>query len=159
METKLNPYLSFKDNAREAMEFYKTVFGGKLTMSTFKEYHASQDPSEDEKIMHSMLEAENGITLMASDTPNRMEYIPGTNSSMSLSGDNETELRTYFEKLSAGGNVTMPLEKAPWGDRFGMLIRSINGEMCHERATPASATKASKTGASVSKISGPKVSR
>lgn len=121
MPTKLNPYLSFKDNARQAMEFYQTVFGGKLTMSTFKDYHASQDPSEDEKIMHSVLEADNGITFMASDTPNRMPYSPGTNYSMSLSGDNEGELRTYFEKLSAGGNVTMPLEKAPWGDTFGML--------------------------------------
>ena len=119
MQTKLNPYLSFKDNAREAMEFYKTVFGGKLTMSTFKEYHASQDPSEDERIMHSMLEADNGITFMASDTPGSMEYKAGTNYSMSLSGDNETELRAYFEKLSVGGNVTMPLEKAPWGDTFG----------------------------------------
>src|SRR2546422_3613178 len=99
MQTKLNPYLSFKDNAREAMEFYKTVFGGKLAMSTFKDYHASQGPSEDEKIMHAVLEAENGITFMASDTPDRMEYRAGTNYSMSLSGDNETELRTYFEKL------------------------------------------------------------
>jgi PhnB protein len=119
METKLNPYLSFKDNAREAMEFYKTVFGGKLAMSTFKEYNASQDPSEANKIMHAMLEADNGITFMASDTPDRMEYSAGTNYSMSLSGDNETELRAYFEKLSVGGNVTMPLEKAPWGDTFG----------------------------------------
>jgi PhnB protein len=121
MQSKLNPYLSFKDNAREAMEFYKTVFGGKLTTSTFKEFHASQDPSEDELIMHSVLEADNGITFMASDTPNRMEYRPGTNYSMSLSGDNETELRTYFEKLSTGGHITMPLEKAIWGDTFGML--------------------------------------
>ncbi len=121
MQTKLNPYLSFKDNAREAMEFYQTVFGGKLTMSTFKEYHASQDPSEDNKVMHATLEADNGITFMASDTPNRMDYSVGTNYSMSLSGDNEAELKGYFEKLSAGGNVTMPLEKAPWGDTFGML--------------------------------------
>ncbi len=120
MQTKLNPYLSFKDNAREAMEFYKTVFGGKLTMSTFKEYHASQDPSEDNKVMHATLEADNGITFMASDTPNRMDYSVGTNYSMSLSGDNEVELKGYFEKLLAGGNVTMPLEKAPWGDTFGM---------------------------------------
>ena len=52
MESKLNPYLNFKDNARQAMEFYKTVFGGKLIMNTFKESHASQDPSEDNKIMH-----------------------------------------------------------------------------------------------------------
>src|SRR5437763_2897514 len=122
MQTKLNPYLSFKDNAREAMEFYKTVFGGKLEMSTFKEYHASQDPNEDNKIMHSTLEADNGITFMASDTPNSMEYKAGTNYSMSLSGNNEAELKAYFEKLLAGGHVTMPLEKAPWGDTFGMLI-------------------------------------
>src|SRR5947209_5618730 len=121
MQTQLNPYLSFKDNAREAMEFYQTVFGGKLAMSTFKEYHASQDPSEDNKIMHSVLEADNGITFMASDTPNQMQYTPGTNFSISLSGDNEAELQDYFEKLSAGGQFTMPLEKAPWGDTFGML--------------------------------------
>jgi PhnB protein len=122
MPTQLNPYLSFKDNAREAMEFYRTVFGGKLQSSTFKEFNASQDPSEDNLIMHSQLEADNGITIMASDTPNRMEYRPGNNMSMSLSGDNDAELRGYFEKLSADGTVTMPLEKAIWGDSFGMLI-------------------------------------
>ncbi len=120
MQTQLNPYLSFRDNAREAMEFYKTVFGGKLEMQTFEEYHASQDPSEDNKIMHAVLTADNGIVFMASDTPNSMEYRPGTNMSMSLSGDNEAELRGYYEKLSAGGTIGMPLEKAPWGDMFGM---------------------------------------
>ncbi|HEU5379424.1 MAG TPA: VOC family protein [Ktedonobacteraceae bacterium] len=121
MPTQLNPYLNFKDTARQAMEFYQTVFGGKLTMSTYKEFHASQDPSEDSKIMHSTLEVDNGITFMAADTPNGMEYKAGTNSNMSLSGDDEAELRGYFTKLSAGGIITMPLEKAPWGDTFGML--------------------------------------
>ena len=120
MQSKLNPYLSFKDNTREAMEFYRTVFGGKLDLNTFKDLHASQDPSEDNMIMHSVLEADNGITIMASDTPSRMEYRTGTNMSMSLSGDNEAELKAYFEKLSVGGMVTMPLEKAIWGDSFGM---------------------------------------
>ena len=121
MPSQLNPYLSFRDNAREAMEFYKTVFGGKLEMQTFKDFHASQDPGEDNKIMHSVLTADNGIVFMASDTPNSMEYRAGTNMSMSLSGDNETELRGYYEKLSAGGTIAMPLEKAPWGDTFGMV--------------------------------------
>ena len=121
MRSTLNPYLSFRDNAREAMEFYQTVFGGKLDMQTFKDFHASQDPAEDNKIMHSELTADNGIVFMASDTPNGMEYHPGTNISMSLSGDNEAEMRGYFEKLSDGGAIRMPLEKAPWGDTFGML--------------------------------------
>lgn len=121
MESRLNPYLSFRDNAREAMEFYHTVFGGELQMNTFKEYGASQDPSEDDKIMHSMLEADNGMTFMAADTPNAMEYKPGTNYSVSLSGDNDEELSGYYKKLSADGTEIMPLEKAPWGDKFGMV--------------------------------------
>ena len=120
MQIRLNPYIAFKDNAREAMEFYKTVFGGNLEQHTFKEYQASQDPAEDDKIMHSMLEAENGITFMAADTPNGMEHSASSNISMSLSGDNEAELRGYWDKLSEGGAVIMPLEKAPWGDTFGM---------------------------------------
>jgi PhnB protein len=68
-----------------------------------------------------MLTADNGIVFMASDTPNSMEYRTGTNMSMSLSGDNEAELTAYYEKLSAGGTIAMPLSKAPWGDLFGMF--------------------------------------
>jgi PhnB protein len=90
-------------------------------MNTFEEFHASEDPAEANKIMHAMLEADNGITFMAADTPTGMEYKEGASISMSLSGDNETELRGYWDKLSAGGKITMPLEKAPWGDTFGML--------------------------------------
>jgi PhnB protein len=121
MTTLLNPYLTFKDNAREAMEFYQSALGGKLVISTFKEFHASQDPSEDNKIMHAELRTENGIVFMAADTPNQMEYHPGENISMSLSGENHAELKTYFENLSAGGKISQPLEKAPWGDTFGMF--------------------------------------
>ncbi len=99
MSTQLNPYLSFKDNTRQAMQFYQAVFGGDLRMSTFKEYHASQAPSEDNKIMHAELHGDNGIVFYASDTPDRMEYHSGTNISMSLTGDNEAELRNYFQKL------------------------------------------------------------
>jgi PhnB protein len=119
MASKLNPYLSFRDNAREAMEFYKSVFGGKLTISTFKDFGMAQDPSQEALVMHSMLEAENGITFMGSDTPSSMPYRPGASVSMALSGDNEAELTGYFTKLSVGGKVGMPLGKAPWGDMFG----------------------------------------
>ncbi len=122
MTTRLNPYLSFRDNAREAMDFYHSVFGGELTRSTFGEYHASEDPAEQDKIMHSMLVSENGLVLMAADTPNSMEYTTGNNHSVSLSGEDDAELRGYWEKLSASGSVTVPLEKAPWGDSFGMCV-------------------------------------
>jgi PhnB protein len=121
MSVVLNPYLNFRDETRDAMEFYRGVFGGELRMNTFKEYQASEDPSEDNKIMHAQLDAD-GLVFMAADTPNHMEYQPGTNFNMSLSGDDESTLRGYFEKLQEGGTVMMPLEKAPWGDTFGMLV-------------------------------------
>lgn len=76
----------------------------------------SPPESEDDKIMHSMIEADNGITFMAADTPNSMKYKPGTNVSIFLSGNNKEELTNYFNKLSAGGSVSQPLTQAPWGD-------------------------------------------
>ena len=121
MPTKLTPYLSFRDNAREAMEFYQSVLGGKLTMDTFEAYHASEDLSEANKIMHAQLETPNGLTLMGADTPNGMPYEDGSRISVTLSGEDESELRGFWDKLCQGANVVMPLEKAPWGDFFGML--------------------------------------
>jgi PhnB protein len=122
MPTILNPYLGFRDNAKEAMDFYHSVFGGELTRSTFGEFQASEDPAEQDKIMHSMLRADSGLILMAADTPNGMDYKPGNNISVSLSGEDESELRGYWDKLAEGGTITMPLEKAAWGDSFGMLV-------------------------------------
>ncbi len=121
MQTRLNPYLSFRDNARQAMEFYHSVFGGKLVLNTFKEFNLSADPSDDEKIMHGMLETENGLVLMGADTPSSMEYRAGLAMTISLSGDNEAELTAYYQKLLVGGTVVQPLDKSPWGDTFGML--------------------------------------
>jgi PhnB protein len=121
MATRLNPYLGFRDNAREAMEFYQGVFGGTLQMNTFKEFHASEDPAEDDKIMHSVLETPNGLVLMGADTPNHMEHSPTSSVSVSLSGEGESELRGYFDKLSVGAAEILPMNKAPWGDVFGML--------------------------------------
>lgn len=123
MPTRLNPYLGFRDTARQAMEFYRSVFGGELTVSTFGDFHASDDPAEQDKVMHSQLETPGGLVLMAADTPNRMPYTPGDAFSVSLSGgaDADAELRGYWEKLVDGGTVLEPLAVAPWGDAFGMV--------------------------------------
>ena len=121
MGIKLNPYISFRDNAREAMEFYKSVLGGELTVSTFGEFQASEDPAEVDKVMHARLETDNGLTLMAADTPNSMDYTPGGRITVSLSGDDDETLSGYWQGLSDGATVVMPFELAPWGDRFGLL--------------------------------------
>ncbi len=119
MASNLNPYLSFNGTAREAMEFYKTVFGGDLRLNTFGEYGAEDAPNAN-NIMHAQLEAPNGFTLMASDTPPDMPYQPGNTMTISLSGEDARELHRYWDQLSQSGQVMMPLEKQMWGDEFGM---------------------------------------
>ena len=119
--SRLNPYISFNGNAQQAMEFYKRVFGGTLALNTFGEYGA-QDSPDAEKIMHGMLESDNGFTLMGADTPSGMEHNPGNNIAVSLSGDDADELRGYWEKLSDSGTVSVPLEMQMWGDVFGMCV-------------------------------------
>src|SRR5262245_13382482 len=120
MASRLNPYISFDGNTREAMEFYKQVLGGELGRSTCGELGAPDEPGPD-KIMHAQLESPSGFTLMASDRPPGMEYKPGDNISISLSGDDSGELHGYWDNLASGGTVTMPLEKQMWGDEFGMV--------------------------------------
>lgn len=117
----LNPYLGFRDGAREAMTFYKSVFGGELTLNTFAEFQASEDPAEADKIMHSQLETPAGFVLMASDTPNSMDAPSGSSIMISVSGTEDQEIRGYFDKLAEGGTVLQPLEAAPWGAVFGMV--------------------------------------
>lgn len=125
MTIRLNPYLSFRDEARQAMEHYRDIFGGELTMSTFGDFQASDDPAEKDKIMHAQLETPHGLVLMGADTPASMPREPGTNAySVSLSGDS-TELDTlrgWYDRLADGGRVLEPLATAPWGDTFGMCV-------------------------------------
>lgn len=120
MSSRLNPYISFKDTARDAMDFYKSVFGGELNVSTFGEYGDTGPGANN--VMHAQLETPSGYTIMASDTPDGRPYEPGNNITVSLSGDDSDELRGYFAKLSEGGDVSMPLEKQMWGDEFGQLV-------------------------------------
>ena len=120
MSSRLNPYITFSGTAREAMEFYQTVFGGTLVMNTFGEFGAPE-PALADKIMHAQLETDLGYTIMASDNAPGIPVNPGSAITISLSGDDNDALRGYFEKLAEGGTVNMPLEKQLWGDEYGQL--------------------------------------
>lgn len=124
MTVKLNSYISFNGNAKEAIEFYKSIFGGEVYMDTFSSFADKMPVSNDDKdkVMHAYLKGDNGIELMASDTPSGMPSQSGAQISLTLNGDDEAKLREYWDKLVEGGSVTLPLEKAPWGDTFGLLV-------------------------------------
>jgi PhnB protein len=119
--SRLNPYISFEHDARQAMEFYKEVFGGTLVLSTFGEFGQADSPIAD-KIMHGMLETDQGFTIMGADTPPGMDRSPGDNITVSLSGDDADKLRGYWDQLSGSGKVITPLEKQMWGDEFGQCV-------------------------------------
>jgi len=119
MGSQLNPYISYNGNARQAMEFYQEVFGGALEMGTVSDFGSPDSPNAD-KLMHARLDTPDGYTLMAWDVPEGVPYHPGNNVAVYLGGGGE--LRGYFEKLSAGGTVTMPLVKQAWGDEAGALV-------------------------------------
>jgi PhnB protein len=116
---KINPYMGFKGTARQAMEFYKTVFGGELTMSTFGEAGSKDDPAEN--IMHAMLIIGPEMTLMASDMSETNDSSPRMQVSLSCDVDETEKVQGYWAKLSEGAKISMELQTAPWGDMFGML--------------------------------------
>jgi PhnB protein len=132
----LDPYLFFKGNCREAMEFYKGIFGGELTISTFGEAMPNE-PEMKDKIMHAMLSG-GDIKLMASDTREASEKTAKIE--LSLSGDDEQKLTGYFEKLSAGGIVKSPLKKEAWGDMFGQFQDKYGIDWMVNISAPASKT-------------------
>ena len=121
MTSRLNPYLNFNGNARQALEFYTSVFGGTLTLTTFADFGAADSPDAD-RIMHGQLETAAGYTIMAADVTREMTYQPPAGFAVSLSGDDGDDLHSYWDKLSGSGTVTMPMQKQAWGDEFGMCV-------------------------------------
>lgn len=122
----INPYLNFNGNTEEAFNFYRSVFGGEFTaLQRFKDAPEAEKLSarDREKIMHVSLPIGKGNTLMATDALESMGHTmtEGDNFSISISADNKEEAHRLFDKLSTGGKVIMPLEKASWGSYFGML--------------------------------------
>ncbi|WP_324800875.1 VOC family protein [Streptomyces cyaneofuscatus] len=130
MGSRLNPYITFDGNARQAMEFYREVFGGELELATAAGFGSANsgsadsgpaDASDADKVLHARLDTPDGYTVMAWDVPEGVPYRPGNDVAVYLGGD-DNELRVRFERLSEGGTVTMPLEKQPWGDEAGALV-------------------------------------
>lgn len=127
MSVKLTSYINFNGNATEAITFYQRIFGGTVDSDTFGEFNETSGgampvPEEDNnKIMHATLTAEH-VELMISDYPSSWENTPSeSNITLSLSGDDDATLRSYWNQLTEGGTINEPLQVAPWGDAFGSV--------------------------------------
>lgn len=119
------PYYAFAGNARQAMEFYQSIFGGELRVLTFGQMGAPDLPAGMEELLaHGHLHG-GVIELACSDHVERFmgqePYGIGNHLSLSLWGDDVEEGRSYFEKLSEGGTINMPFEKQMWGDTYGHM--------------------------------------
>ncbi len=136
MDLRLNPYLSFDGTAAEAMEFYRSVFGGHLAQTSYAEAGQSDEPGERDKVMHAMLVTADGFVLMGADNPAGLQRIPGNAFAVSLSGADAAKLRGWWERLSTDGAVVMPLTQAPWGDAFGMCTDRYGTSWMVDISTP-----------------------
>jgi PhnB protein len=122
----LAAYVSFNGNTEEAFNFYKSALGGKITnIQRFSDspYGGQMADADKNKVMHIALEAPNGVRLMGNDHLDSMggPFMAGNNFSLSLHPDSEEVADKLFNNLSAGGTITVPMSKAPWGDYFGMF--------------------------------------
>jgi PhnB protein len=109
---QINAYLTFDGNCREAMMFYRDCFGGNLRLQT-----VAGSPMEDEfpddarnNILHAHL-TNDTLTLQGSDLNGQERLVRGNTISLSLSCSSETEIKTFFQRLSAGGHVAHPLHE------------------------------------------------
>lgn len=122
MSLSLNPYISLRGTAREALEFYRSVLGGSVEISEFSSFPGQGIPDDEQSlVMHGQLTSDDGFVLMVSDIPSTMEYAPPAGFSVSISGEDAAKLEGFWTGLSAGGTIVMPYETPPWGGRFGML--------------------------------------
>lgn len=124
----VNVYLTFNGNCEEAFIFYKSVFGGDFGyIGRYKDMPPQEekpvDSNDAERIMHVSLPISKETVLMGSDTGGEWasNFSQGNNFSISINADSKTEADKLFNGLSAGGNVTMPMNKTFWGDYFGMF--------------------------------------
>ncbi|MEU0569760.1 VOC family protein [Nonomuraea sp. NPDC005983] len=122
MSVKSVTHLNFRGDARAALEFYQSVFGGDIAAVTYKDAGSVQNPAETDQVMWGQVVADNGFHVMAYDVPSQMPWDQGENSFfVSLRGETTEEVTAYWEKLSFGATIAQPLAPAQWSPLYGML--------------------------------------
>ena len=122
MTIKTTTHLNFRSDARAALAFYQSVFGGEQMVVTYKDAGAVQNPAEADQVMWGQVAAENGFRIMAYDVPSRLSWSPGEIPVfVSVRGNAADEITGYWEKLAAGATILQQLAPAGWSPLYGML--------------------------------------
>jgi len=129
MSILLNPYLALDGTCRKAMEFYRSLLGGELSVMTFGEAQGGAVFPGSDRVMHSSLTTDDGMVIFASDTMEGMPQTVGDTVSMSISGT-DGRLPAFHAGLAEGGQVLVPFAKQMWGDTYGM-VRDRFGVLWH----------------------------
>jgi PhnB protein len=115
-------HLNFRGEARAALAFYQSVFGGEAMVLTYREAHAVQDPAEADQVMWGQVAADSGFRIMAYDVPKRMAWDPGEIPFfVAVRGDAAAEIEGYWSRLAEGAVIMQPLGPASWSQLYGML--------------------------------------
>jgi PhnB protein len=122
MTVKTTTHLNFRGNARAALVFYHSVFGGNLVVISYMDAGNIPDPAEADQVMWGQIVAESGFRVMAYDVPSQISWSPGeTPFFVSVRGDATDEITRYWEKLTEGATIAQPLEPSGWSPLYGML--------------------------------------
>lgn len=122
MSIKTVTHLNLRGDARAALEFYQTVFGGELAVMTYADGQNVQDVAEATQVMWGQVVAPNGFAIMAYDVPSRLNWNPGEIPFfVSVRGDGADEISQYWERLAEGGTIVQPLAPSGWSPLYGMV--------------------------------------
>lgn len=136
MTISMSPYLNFAGNTREAMEFYHSIFGGKLDVVTFAHFGITDMPADG--VMHAALQF-NDLAIYATDAmPGAEATWNGSRNYIAFMGDDAATLTQWFDKLAEDGKVGAPLQQQVWGDMYGQLTDKFGIEWMFNVATTPS---------------------
>lgn len=122
MAVKAVTHLNFRGDARAALAFYQSVFGGSQVVVTYRDAGNVQNPAEADQVMWGQVAADSGFCVMAYDVPSRLSYDRGEIPYfVSVRGDAADEIARYWERLSEGAVIVQPLGAAGWSPLYGML--------------------------------------
>lgn len=122
MTIKTVTHLNFRGQARAALQFYQSVFGGELVAVTYADAYAAQDPTEADQVMWGQVTSQNGFAVMAYDVPGQRPFNPGEGAFfVSVRGETAAEITDYWAKLAVGATILAPLAPSNWAPLYGML--------------------------------------